>query len=57
MLALPSEIAQQQLLRDQLEHHRRQQAEEQSEKTAGAPKRTKSKALATLFALVSRKIP
>ena len=57
MLALPSEIAQQQLLRDQLEHHRRQQAEEQSEKTAGAPKRTKSKALAALFALVSRKIP
>ena len=68
MPALPSEIAQQQLLRDQREHHRRQQAEEerenagrapkreeQHEKSAGASKPTKGKPLAALFSLVRRK--
>jgi ATP-dependent RNA helicase RhlE len=67
--AMPSEKAQQLLLRDQLEHHRRQQAEEHREKSARAPKRdehreknapapkgTKGKPLAALFALVRRKV-
>ena len=39
MPAMPSEKAQQLVLQDQLEHHRRQQGEEQGEKTASAPKR------------------
>ena len=66
---MPSETAQQLVLRDQLEHHRRQQAEEHREKSARAPKReehrekntpapkrTKGKPLAALFSLVRRKV-
>jgi len=52
--ATPSEKAQQLILRDQLEHHRRQQAEEH--RKDGAPKRGKGKPLAALFALVGRKV-
>jgi len=54
--AMPSERAQQLILRDQLEHHRRQKEEEQREKSGRAPKRTKGKPLAALFALVRRKV-
>jgi ATP-dependent RNA helicase RhlE len=67
---MPSEKAQQLVLRDQLEHHRRQQSEEHRENSARAPKReehrekntpapnkgTKGKPLAALFSLVRRKV-
>jgi ATP-dependent RNA helicase RhlE len=52
--ATPSEKAQQLILRDQLEHHRRQQAEEHRKDRA--PKRAKGKPLPALFALVGRKV-
>jgi len=51
--ALPSEQARQLLLRDQLEHHRRQEAEVRRKERA--PKRARGKRLAALFALVARK--
>ena len=50
----PSEKAQQLLLHDQLEHHRRQQVEVHPKERA--PKRGKGKRLGALFALVARKV-
>ncbi len=54
--AMPSEKTQQSVLRDQLEHHRRQQAEEHHREPAPKSERAKEKAVPALFGLVGRKV-
>jgi len=54
--ATPSEKVRRSVQREQLEHHRRQQADEQRSEAASAPERVKDEPLPARFGLVRRKV-